>query len=191
MQSSETCFCTARSVTRIYPGYCVWLQFIHSSLLYIILQCEFHHSLFSHSSSIGHLGCFQISVSLCLLLCSEPPCMRLRGHRCKGFCTFIPGNGIAGAKGIWIAQFYKTVSNCFPGESCRCVLLAMSEVTSSSTRGIVRLLGFYRLNGYNWYHLVVFPQVFHSSSHLHGSATNLRWGGGGSEFVFLIPNKNC
>ena len=29
------------------------------------------------------------------------------------------------------------------------------------------------MNGHNWYHMMVFPQILHSSSHLHGSATNL------------------
>lgn len=59
------------------------------------------------------------------------------------------------------------------------------ESTRPSAHATVRQLDFYQLNGHNWYHMVVLPQTLHSSSHLHGSATNLVGGGG-----FLL-NKNC
>lgn len=56
---------------------------------------------------------------------------------------------------------------------CPCVFLAVLEGPCSSTCATVRQLEFYQLNGHNWYHMMVFPQILHSSSHLHGSATNL------------------
>lgn len=71
--------------------------------------------------------------------------MCLPGHKGRGFCTDIPGSGIAGAEGDGIAQFYRTVSNCLPGTLCQCVLLlARLEVARASIYRIVRQLGFYQ-----------------------------------------------